>query len=102
MKRILNQQIKDNILLDLADLREKCPEINWDNPTGDLVDSFMYRAKQLGLPNELCIPSTYSTENGISIQLDFQLKFGLVEHFNIGPFGLSMRSYTVQELLQRN
>lgn len=99
MHRITNKKAKTEILDSLKELREKHPEINWDNPTGDLVEAFMHRAIMMGLPDVLCTPSTYSTEKGISIQLDHQAKWGLVEHFQTSQFGISMRSHITKELI---
>ena len=102
MHRILNKIAKSAIIESLLELREKKPEIDWDNPTGEIFDIWMTK-KELMYPGILSIPSTYSTVTGIEIQLDHFATFGLVEHFKIGngtTCGFLMRSYTVNELLR--
>lgn len=98
MYRITNKTVRNEILEALQQLRKECPDIDWDNPKGDLVEGFMRRAITLNYPAVLCTPSTYSTVKGISLQLDNISSTGLLEHFQISIFGISMRTYVKEEL----
>lgn len=98
MYRITNKKVRTEILESLQQLRKECPEIDWDNPKGELVEGFMRRAITLNYPAVLCIPSTYSTVKGISLQMDNISSTGLLEHFQISTFGLSMRTYVKEDL----